>query len=130
MNKKLISVYGTLRRGQGNYNWLLKNAKYLGEFKTEPIYNLYTLGGFPAIKENGNTSVIMEVFEVSDYEAAGVDQLEGYEEGSNNNTFYDKVYIDTPYGKAGMYIYMGKVCEENKIESGDWVKFLEEKYQY
>lgn len=128
MNKKLIAVYGTLRLNQPNYEWLLTKAKHLGTINTKPIFSLYSLGGFPGLKENGDTSVVVDIFEVSDYEASRVDSLEGYEEGSNDNTFYDKIYIDTPFGKAGMYIYMGKVYEENKIQSGDWVSYIENKY--
>lgn len=127
MNKKLIATYGTLRLNQGNYNWLLKDAKHLGTTITVPEFELYSLGGFPGVKENGNTSIVVDIFEVNDYEAARVDQLEGYKEGVKP-TFYDKIEIDTPYGKAGMYIYMGKVHEENKIQSGDWVQWLNSKY--
>lgn len=126
MNKKLIAVYGTLRLNQGNYEWLLKDATHLGTINTEDIFDLYSLGGFPGLKENGNISIVVDIFEVNDYESDRVDSLEGYKEGIKP-TFYDKIYIDTPFGKAGMYIYMGKVYEPNKIESGDWVKFLENK---
>lgn len=125
MNKKLICVYGSLRRGMGNHR-LLEKSTFLGEFYTNPEYELYDLGSFPGVKTNGNTSILTEVFEVNDYESDRVDSLEGYKEGIKP-TFYDKIYIDTPFGKAGMYIYMGKVYEPNKIESGDWVKYLENK---
>lgn len=123
MDKKLISVYGTLRLNQSNYNWLLKDAKYLGTINTEPIFELYSLGGFPGLKEDGQTSIVCDIFEVNDYESDRVDSLEGYKEGIKS-TFYDKIYINTPFGEAGMYIYMGKVYEENRIESGDWVSYI------
>ncbi len=134
MNKTLISVYGSLRKNCGNHR-LLENANYLGEFKTEPVFSLYSLGGYPGLKENGNTSVTMEVYEVTPEEARRVDNLEGYTPGAKNNTFYDKIMIDTPYGKAGTYIYVPNTNRLELVESGDWCEFknnqqLESRYSY
>jgi len=42
MNKILVAVYGSLRQNMGNHR-LLENANYLGEFKTEPVFSLYSL---------------------------------------------------------------------------------------
>lgn len=114
----LIAVYGTLRKGFGNHS-LIKNSKYKGSFKTEPIYNLHNLGGFPGLKKNGNTSVLMEVYAVNDEEARWVDSLEGYSEG-RTPTFYDKEYIDTPWGKAGVYIYVNDLSNRPIVSSGDY----------
>jgi gamma-glutamylcyclotransferase (GGCT)/AIG2-like uncharacterized protein YtfP len=129
MKKILIAVYGTLRLGHGNYQHLLNHegAEHLGTFKTEPIFNLYNLGGFPGLKEKGDTAVTMDVFSVDERTAARVDQLEGYSEG-RSATFYDKIMTPTPYGEAGVYIYVGNVREENKIESGDYSQFREGMY--
>lgn len=118
MKKKLIAVYGTLRKGFGNHR-LIQNADYLGTFKTEPIYNLYSLGGFPGLKNNGDTSVVMEVYAVTDEEAYHVDCLEGYTPGQPAY-FYDKQDIETPWGTAGVYIYVNSISEDRKIESGDF----------
>ena len=127
-NKNLIAVYGSLRRSLGNHR-LIQHSKYLGTFNTEPIFSLYSLGGFPGLKENGNTSVVMEVYEVDDQTAKSVDGLEGY---SPNRvpTFYDKIQIQTPYGQAGVYIYVSDIPENRKVESGDWVSFLGKKHEY
>jgi gamma-glutamylcyclotransferase (GGCT)/AIG2-like uncharacterized protein YtfP len=119
---KLIAVYGTLRRGCGNYNYLLTQADYKGEFLSEPIYSLYSLGGFPGLKNGGTTSVKMEVFSVNDEEASNVDALEGYTEGMDNPYFYDKQSIETPWGTAGVYIYVRPADGLRLIESGDWLE--------
>jgi len=121
MNKKLIAVYGSLLSDLHN-NIILKNSKCLGTFKTEPIFSLYSLGGFPGLKENGNTSVTMEVYEVDEITAARVDRLEGYTP-NQKATFYDKIPIDTPYGEASVYIYVDKLPEERLVKSGDWKLF-------
>lgn len=120
--KNLIAVYGSLREGLGNHR-LIENAEYLGKFKSEPVYTLHSLGGFPGLKNGGNTSVVMEVYNVDDATARRVDQLEGYDPNSNDNTFYDKEMIETPYGEAGVYIYVRNLGPESIVESGDWKKF-------
>ena len=119
MKKTLIAVYGTLRKGFGNYNNHLTNAEYLGTFNTPPIYSLYDLGGFPGLKNNGTTSVVMEVYSVNPQEAYGVDRLEGY---SENQTpyFYDKQPIETPWGTAGVYVYVNNLSGVPIVESGDY----------
>jgi gamma-glutamylcyclotransferase (GGCT)/AIG2-like uncharacterized protein YtfP len=116
--KTLVAVYGSLRKGLGNHR-LLENSEYLGEFKSEPIYSLYSLGGFPGLKENGTTSVVMEVYAVDEPTARRVDALEGYSP-DRPATFYDKKMIETPYGEAGVYLYVNDIPEDRFVESGDW----------
>lgn len=123
MKKKLIAVYGTLRKGGGNHR-LIQNAEYLGSFSTEPVYTMKSLGGFPGLKEGGNTSIVMEVYAVNDQEAAAVDRLEGYREGEEN-WFYDKKPIDTPFGEASFYLYVPERETLENVESGDWMQFIE-----
>lgn len=124
--KNLVAVYGSLRKNMGNHG-LLENAEYLGEFTTEPIYNLHSLGGFPGLKKGGNTAVVMEVYEVDEPTARRVDALEGYDPNSNDNTFYDKEMIETPYGEAGVYFYVRDLRPESIVESGDWRQFREQR---
>lgn len=124
MNKKLVAVYGSLRKRLHNHNYFLQNAEYLGTFKTEPLYSLYSLGSFPGLKLDGNTSVVMEVYAVTDNEAARIDGLEGYREGSNDNDFYDKVIIETPYGNAGVYVYVSDIDDKYLVKSGDWLEHM------
>lgn len=122
MSKKLVSVYGSLRQSLHNHKYHLANATYLGTFSTEPEYTLHSLGSFPGLKENGNTSVVMEVYEVTDVEDRGIERLEGYTKGSNN-TFYDKKEIQTPWGLASTYIYVNDLPSSTIVESGDWKEF-------
>lgn len=124
MNKNLIAIYGTLRKGNGNHR-LIKDSKYLGTFNSQPEFSLYTLGGFPGLKINGKTSVVMEVYEVTDEVAKNVDNLEGYDP-NKASYFYDKININTPYGLAGVYIYVNKISENRLIASGDWMEHKKE----
>lgn len=123
----LVAVYGSLRKGLGNHR-LLEQANLLGTFTTPPVYSMYALGGYPGLKQNGETAVVMEVYEVTPAEATRVDNLEGYDPNSNNNTFYTKVMIDTPYGQAGTYIFVPPVMGRTLVEGGDWMKFVQEHY--
>lgn len=120
-----IAVYGSLREGLHNH-YLIEDSKFLGAFNSEPIFNLYTLGGFPGLKTEGNTSVVMEVYEVDDKTASRVDQLEGYNPNRKDNTFYDKIQIDTPFGEAGLYIYVDYISEDRLVKSGDWKEYYGE----
>lgn len=124
MKTRLVSVYGSLRKGMGNHR-LLENSTFVGTFRTDPVYSLYSLGGFPGLKENGNTSVVMEVYEVDDDTNERLDSLEGYSE-DGNNTFYDKVTIQTPWGESGLYIYVPNVSRDRLVESGDWKEYKEQ----
>lgn len=119
-NKTLIAVYGTLRQGCGN-NRLIKDADFMGTFKSEPVYSMYSLGGFPGLKENGSTAITLEVYAVNTEEARNVDNLEGYSKGVTPY-FYDKKNIETPWGVAGIYIYVREPNEDRLITSGDWMK--------
>lgn len=125
MNKKLIAVYGSLRKGMGNDHYV-KDADYIGEFKTEPVYSLYSLGGYPGLKENGETSVVMEVYAVTKEQGKDVDRLEGYSP-NRPATFYDKKPIDTPFGKASVYVYVDPISEDRLVKSGDWKEYRTQK---
>ena len=121
MKKTLIAVYGSLRKEMSN-DHLLSTSEYLGEFQTKPEFSLYSLGYYPGLKTSGNTSVTMEVYAVDDIVAARVDRLEGYTPGGNN-TFYDKISIETPYGEASVYVYVNDIPQDRLVESGDWKVF-------
>lgn len=127
MNKHLVAVYGSLLSGLGNHRVIQgENTEFLGEFTSEPVYSLYSLGGFPGLKENGSTAVKMEVYSVDDDVALDIDCLEGYQEG-RPATFYDKKSIETPWGTASVYIYVDDISEDRLVESGDWKEFVNQR---
>ena len=122
-NKKfLVSCYGSLRRGMGNHHYYLSNSNYKGTFPTEPEYTLHSLSAYPGLKLNGNTSVVMEVYEVDEDTLKNLNRLEGYRPGEPA-TFYDRIEIDTPWGKAFTYIYVNELSKDSIVESGDWCEF-------
>ena len=122
MKKYLVAVYGSLRRGMGNHQYYLSSSEYKGTFSTEPEYTLHSLSYYPGLKLDGNTSIVMEVYEVNEETLKNLNRLEGYHPGETS-TFYDRIEINTPWGRAFTYIYVNKLSKESIVESGDWVKF-------
>lgn len=122
MKKYLVAVYGSLRKKQSNYEYYLSSSVYKGTFSTEPEYTLHSLSYYPGLKLNGNTSVVMEVYEVDEETLNTVNRLEGYRP-NEKSTFYDRIEINTPWGKAFTYIYVSELSKESIVESGDWCEF-------
>ena len=125
MKKYLVSCYGSLRRGMGNHQYYLSDSEYKGTFSTEPEYTLHSLQWYPGLKLNGNTSVVMEVYEVDEETLTNLNRLEGYYPGEKS-TFYDRIEINTPWGKAFTYIYVNELSKDSIVESGDWVSYKNE----
>jgi len=111
----LVMVYGSLKKNFHNHH-LLHTSELLGEQKTAEEYTMYGLGGFPAIKEGGSTSICGEVYKVDDPTFKRLDRLEGYPH------FYNRKEIETSYGTAWIYyIKDADSLKSNKvIESGIW----------
>ena len=75
-----LFVYGTLRKGQANHG-LLKDARFLGNAKTEDRYGLYVLPhGVPYAAHNGTQLVAVsgEVYSVDKVTLEAVDHFEGH----------------------------------------------------
>lgn len=125
MKKYLVAVYGSLRKKQSNYEYHLSSSEYKGTFTTEPKYTLHSLSYYPGLKLNGNHSIVMEVYEVDEETLNKLNQLEGYRP-NEEATFYDRIEINTPWGKAFTYIYVNPLSKDSIVESGDWVKFKNE----
>ena len=125
MKKYLVAVYGSLRKKQSNYEYHLSNSTYKGTFTTEPEYTMHPLSYYPALKLNGNHSIVMEVYEVDEDTLKNLNRLEGYYPGEKS-TFYDRIEINTPWGKAFTYIYVIELSKDSIVESGDWVTYKNE----
>ncbi len=120
--KKLVAVYGTLLSGCSNHKNFLRDANFEGEFWTEPSYKLFSNSNetYPYLMKGGNTSVKMEVYGFhGKYIEDALDSLEGVSHG-----LYDKGSINTPQGKAILYVRNEKMWESDPlIVSGDWKEF-------
>jgi gamma-glutamylcyclotransferase (GGCT)/AIG2-like uncharacterized protein YtfP len=131
-----VFVYGTLLKGQGNHG-LLKNATFLGKGKVIGKWDMYHLGGFPAIVR-GNTinPVIGEAYKVSEEELARLDILEGYVEGRESN-MYNRAMVDITLDngeKIDGFVYYMKIKKEGanwkKVRTGDWATYMKDKDEW
>lgn len=116
-----IFVYGTLKEGHYNHSLLEEiGAEKVGDTVTEPAYTLVDLGSFPMVYRHGKAAIKGEVYKVTDL--APVDHLEGYP------NLYDRIQINTKYGKAWMYVAGFDMVEEpvpgverwEILETGEW----------
>lgn len=119
MSKHLVAVYGTLREGQGNWSWALRGrSEQLGAAYLDGFV-MYNTGGFPAAVRttDGDSRILVEVYEVDDEVFSDLDRLEGYP------TMYTREQVETEYGKAWLYIWNFDLGGLQLIPEGDWVKF-------
>jgi len=108
-----VFVYGTLLRGEVNHH-LLAGAEFLGPHRTDACFTLYDLGAYPGLSRRGSTAVAGEVFRVDDAGMRQLDRLEDYPR------LYDRLLIPSPYGRAWIYVYRGRLQDRPVIPSGDW----------
>lgn len=119
MNK--VCVYGSLRKGMYNHV-LMQNAIYLGDSAVQGA-TLYDMGAFPRVAlDHGESSVKVEVYEVTEEQLTLLDRLEGYKSPTADN-FYDRAVVNTPYGQAYLYHIDGE-GDEPVVEGGDWVEHV------
>lgn len=122
----LYAVYGTLREGWSNHGYYLKGkSEFLGELKTDPSYTMVGKGaGFPFVAQGGDTSITVEIYRVNDESVIrGVNGLEGYKyERGDSRNWYDTCDVETPWGKANMFINNSAFTGDPKriITTGDW----------
>lgn len=113
-----LFVYGTLRKGHGNHV-LLKDATFLGVRHTQPEYTMMHLGGFPGVIVGGKTSIVGEVYEVTDpAQLKRIDRLEGHP------GWYVRTPVVTLEGDSvEIYLYPPDDAVRRNarvVESGDW----------
>ncbi|MBF4246222.1 gamma-glutamylcyclotransferase [Vibrio anguillarum] len=108
----LVFVYGTLRRGESNAH-LLEKSEMLGSFYTPADYALYDLGPYPGLTQ-GQQSIAGEVYRVDEQTLAKLDILEDIP------IEYRRETIETPFGRAWIYLYQDHSRLTAVINSGDW----------
>ena len=120
-----VFVYGTLRKGEVN-NSLLKNAACMAEqCWTNGL--LYDTGyGYPAMTQSPSSRIYGELYSVTEEELEKLDQLEGYQEGRNDNLYVriqQRVYTDKGVYRAFLYIASKENLVKRKIPNGDWKEY-------
>jgi len=79
-DEHVIAVYGTLKQGNGNHDYFLAEAMYLGEGLTTNKYPLQIHSGLPYLfdEPNNGNQVKVEVYCVDDDMLDQLDSLEGH----------------------------------------------------
>ena len=111
----LVFVYGTLRQEEVNHD-LLVRARFVAEARTEPCFELFDLGAFPAMSVDGQTAVVGEVYAVDDATLARLDHLEGHPR------LYQRTQIRLEDGQEVQTYLMDRARVRGcvRIASGDW----------
>jgi gamma-glutamylcyclotransferase (GGCT)/AIG2-like uncharacterized protein YtfP len=119
--KFLIGVYDHLRRDGEANDMYLHDAKYIGTYYTDPDFDLYALSpAYPGLRKGGSTSVLLEIFEVTEDDIKIADYYEGFSEFAPSQSIFDRIEIDTPFGPCYVYEYSKIISGKPLIESGDW----------
>lgn len=116
----LVAVYGSLRQGFGNHNHFLQGYQCLGVHTSGPGFTMYSLGEFPAVvaqQQSGGT-IVYEVYDVSNETMQALDRLEGVAHG-----FYYRDILETPHGKATIYLMAEPPRMAGVVEGGDWTAY-------
>lgn len=136
-----VLVYGTLRPGQGNYDFFLKEYAPVHRTVLLRDHTMYGGAGYPYIipEEGGVVVADLIVMPEEHYAAAmaGLDALEGYQ-GPTARNHYDRniVTVEVPgYGEVEAYVYVASPTSQRRVigflprvEHGDWVRFRQERY--
>ena len=81
LNSHKVAVYGTLRKGNSNYNHYLTKSKYIGQGETLNSYLMTCPSSIPFVHPEPNPSgsnIVVDVFEVNSSTLAALDMLEGH----------------------------------------------------
>lgn len=90
-----VFVYGSLRRGFHNHHFLAA-ATFLGTASTSRIFDLWSLGAFPAVTQPGQFHVTGEVYDVDRDTLSELDLLEG------DGVLYKRRRTDVSAGERGI----------------------------
>jgi gamma-glutamylcyclotransferase (GGCT)/AIG2-like uncharacterized protein YtfP len=127
MNKHLVFVYGTLRRGgAGAMSIRFPQAKFIAEAKVSG--SLYDLGAYPGLLLNESSSLVIgEVYEVDD---ELLNELDAFEAAS----CYRRQQVEISLGsdRRVCWLYVPEVepgfySHRTLITSGDWMEYAETK---
>lgn len=119
----LVAVYGSLRKSLSNHR-VLDGAKYLGNYESEPIFSMFDVGMYPAIKESGNTSIILEIYRIDENILKRLDILEGYDPEDPDSCYYVRTTINTPFGESFIYTFPHDTSYYKQVQNGDWTEYI------
>jgi gamma-glutamylcyclotransferase (GGCT)/AIG2-like uncharacterized protein YtfP len=141
MKAEYLFVYGTLRRQGGSlwHDYLAAHCQYYGEASFQG--RLYLLKGYPGLIASSDPSdkVVGELYRLpgatATYSAEEVlQQLDEYEECSEHfplpheycRAVHTVLTTDQHSTSAWVYLYQWDVCGRHQIQSGDYIRCLQD----
>ena len=127
MNKHLVFVYGTLRRGGARaMPEVFPGAKFVGRASVRG--RLYDLGAYPCLRlDDSDSRVTGEVYEVDD---EILDRMDGIEAADDYRRRRVEVSLDA--GGSACWVYAPEreaefYSQYPLVASGDWIEHAETK---
>ena len=121
MNKHLIFIYGSLRRGSaGAMSIRFPDAKFIGDAKVSG--SLYDLGAYPGLLINDSESLVTgEVYEIDD---ETLNKLDGFEASSHYLRKQAEVLLEGERTMCWTYEPDPDFYSLRElITSGDWIEY-------
>ena len=116
--KKLVAVYGTLKRGYGNHRWAeADGAEFVSTGHTRGEYTMHD-GGFPMVKTGGEDRMLVDVLEI-DGDPVHMDRLEGHPSHFRRELIDVYLHDRAEWAKAWMYMYQYE-SSNPIIHEGSW----------
>ena len=119
-DRRLVFVYGTLKRGGSNHQFLAGQL-YRGETWTLPGFSLVDLGEYPGLVSdtNNQTGVFGEVWSVDRDCLSRLDELEGVAEGLYRR---ERAALRSTFGDQPVetYVYALNIIGRPIITDGIW----------
>jgi len=125
MNKHLVFVYGTLRRGSARAMSIrFPGSRFVADAKVSG--SLYDLGAYPGLLlEESNSMVIGEVYEVDN---ETLSKLDDFESSSHYWRKQVKISLGTHSKKCWIYAPNPEAFSRRTlITSGDWIEYAKTK---
>jgi gamma-glutamylcyclotransferase (GGCT)/AIG2-like uncharacterized protein YtfP len=125
MNKHLVFVYGSLRRGgAGAMSIRFPKSRFVAEAKVSG--SLYDLGAYPGLILDESASLVVgEVYEVDD---EILKQLDDFESSSHYWRKQVKISLGTHIKKCWVYAPNPEAfSKQTLITSGDWIEYARTK---
>ena len=125
MNKHLVFVYGTLRRGSVRAMSIrFPRSRFVADAKVSG--SLYDLGAYPGLLlEESNSMVIGEVYEVDN---ETLSRLDDFESSSHYWRKQVKISLGTQSKKCWIYAPNPEAFPRRTlITSGDWIEYAKTK---
>lgn len=118
--QSLVFVYGTLKRGGSNHAFLAGQT-FVRSARTVAGYSLVHLNDFPGmiLDETDTSGVGGEIWSVDAACLAGLDELEGIEEGLYRR---EPIHLQTIHTHeiVQAYLYAGDVAGRPRLAGGQW----------